>query len=80
MTDRSDNSLRLAEQLRTTALKNLGRSTESHRSAITGRFVTGRFSQSYPAASTTETVGGSESSTTSRSARTGRIVKKSRKV
>lgn len=37
MSERSDNSLRLAEELRGTALKNLGRPAEGHRSTITGK-------------------------------------------
>jgi hypothetical protein len=76
MSDRSDNSLRLAEQLRSTALKNLGRSTEVHRSAITGKFVTTGYAKSHPSTSVTQSEGDGSSTTTSRSARSGRFVKK----
>lgn len=70
----SEHSRALAEQLRETALKNLGRSGP-HRSAISGRFITPGYASRNPGTTTTETTGGS--STTSRS--TERLSRKSRK-
>lgn len=79
MSNQSDNSLRLAEQLRATALKNLGRSAETHRSAITGKFLTARTAKAHPATSVTEGVDGTSSSARSGRTATGRFVKKARR-
>lgn len=78
MSDPSDNSAQLADQLRETALKNLGRSSKQYRSAISGRFVTPSTTARHPRTSTTETPSGGSAST-SRSSISGRFLGKKRK-
>jgi len=77
MSDPSDNSAQLADQLRATALKNLGRSSKQYRSAISGRYVTTSAAARHPRTTTTETTSGG-GATTSRSD-SGRFFTKKRK-
>jgi hypothetical protein len=77
MSDSSDNSAQLADQLRETALKNLGRSSKQYRSAISGRFVTSSTTARHPHTTTTETTGGVGGST-SRSSISGRFLGRKR--
>lgn len=75
MSDPSDNSAQLADQLRETALKNLGRSSKQYRSAISGKFVTPSNAAKHARATTIETTGGSGKSV-SRSSISGRFFSK----
>ncbi len=76
MSDPSDNSAQLADQLRETALKNLGRSGKQYRSAISGKFVSSGTAARHPSTTTTETTTGSG---TSRSSVSGRFLGRKRK-
>jgi hypothetical protein len=78
MSDPSDNSAQLVDQLRETALKNLGRSSKQYRSAISGRFVTPSTAARHPSTSVSE-VPGSGTTSTSRSSISGRFIGKKRK-
>lgn len=61
MTD-NDRSLQLAEELRAAALKNLGRSSSSYRSSISGRFISNATSKRHPSATIRETADGTSAS------------------
>lgn len=79
MSDPSDHSAELAAQLRETALKNLGRSGTTYRSAISGRFITNTSAARHPGKTTTEIVGrGGSSTAKSRSSTSGRFLGKNR--
>jgi hypothetical protein len=75
MSDLSDNSAQLADQLRETALKNLGRSNKQYRSAISGKFVTPSTATKHARTTATEASGGSGKSI-SRSSVSGRFLGK----
>lgn len=76
MSDPSDNSAQLADQLRETALKNLGRSSKQYRSAITGKIVTPSTTSRHPHTTTPETTG---SGGTWRSSVSGRFLGRKRR-
>jgi len=78
MSDPSDNSAQLADQLRETALKNLNRSSKQYRSAISGRYVTPSTAARHPRTSLTEAPGAGSAST-SRSSISGRFLGRKRK-
>lgn len=74
--------LRLSEQLRATALKNLGRPAEMHHSAISGRFVASSYAKRHLGTAVMETASSSSTGAndkTSRSSSLGWFLRKSRK-
>lgn len=75
MSDPSDNSAQLADQLRATALKNLGRSSKQYRSSISGKYVTQSAAPRHPNTTTSETT---TNSGTSRSSASGRFLGRKR--